>query len=192
MTGRKGKWITEFGVPDDYEEYCEWGWRTLRVRVEIEACEEDLQSWGALCALKGFKNLWGSSTQGEAADPDDALPLHNLMKTPDQKVAEEIEELKNDTPTPLQRFNNQSITLKLIRTKCESSLDVDMMSSFVKALTAAITKTEKVFSLFNNLLVKSVDESMMPKLIELIHETDTRFGSMLQWANKFDVNVKDM
>ena len=115
------------------------------------------------------------------------LAVEVVEQTPEQIVTEKIERLKSNIEEHLKSLHDKSITLKLIRTRAEASGDVDMMIDFCKALSALIVKTDRVHSMLTKLLTQEAVAAEMPKLVELLEETDSRFENTMAWAEKFNV-----
>ena len=67
MTGSTGRYIIEFGVPADMEQWTESDLRTMKQRVEFEVSDEDLNAWDELAKVKGFKALLSTTVKGAVA-----------------------------------------------------------------------------------------------------------------------------
>ena len=156
----------------------------MRNQVEQEVEEEDINAWDDFCRLKGFGDLVPAKAAAPAVDASvDASASDGKSAT--QKLAEEIKSLKASVQENLGKFQQQCTNLKVIRTKSEAAADADMLGNFVKALGGSITKTQRLVGMLEKMLVAEVDDSMVPKLLDLVKEVDSRYSSSLTWADKF-------
>ena len=104
--------------------------------------DENLQAFDLVAEAKGFKQLMGSMTKfASSAVISDVTDVVG-EKTAVQILAENIEGLKMNVTTTLQKFQLQCTSLKVIKTRAEASKEVDMLVAFVKTLNAVITKNQ--------------------------------------------------
>ena len=154
----------------------------------MEVAEEDLNSWDHICELRGFKNLLLPSAALTSASSSDGLVADLIRpKSEADILAEKTETLKANLEVHLTNFHQMSIKLKIIRTKCEASPELDMMSSFVKSVSALIVKVDRVQATLNKLLTQEANMSEIPQLISMLEETEGRYTNTLEWADKFNV-----
>ena len=60
-----------------------------------------------------------------------------------------------------------------------------MVAAYIRNLDACISKTSRLCTMLEKLMVNDYAESALPKIIRLMEECDTRFQSNESWAKRF-------
>ena len=104
ISGQEGEFITEYGVPNDWERLTEEDWKKLKQRTEFELNKDNAEE--KMTALTAM----GCSMIGEGNGTDSSAtavgPTVKQEPTADAVMAEKIEALKSQKDQVLSRMRN--------------------------------------------------------------------------------------
>ena len=190
ITGSRERYHIEYGCPEDYESYTETDLRQLKVRVEAELHEEDLEALRKSMTLgtNAAKNILmpGSSTDRPALPSTEATSA-TPQETDGQKMARLIESLKASRRATYMRYQDYQVKLKVFKTKAEAKEDLDkvLVAPFIEGLKQQIAKGVKLLKVLDRLLMETVEDSGLPKVIETMEDYDTKYQHNLHYAIRF-------
>ena len=165
--------------------------------MEVET--EDLMAWDDLCKLKGFENMCKNTkltiaaaevsgcrapAAAEASAPKPSA--EDDTRSEGLELAIKIESLKANIKDTVLKYQDQSNTLKVCRTRAENHDDKDMIVPFVKGLSAQLSRTTRLLGMLDKMMTTAMDEKLIPKLLELMTSVDSRYENSMKWAVTFN------
>ena len=187
VTGSMERYFKEFGCANDIEKLVESDFRRIKQQVTVEMEYEDMASWDMICCAKGFKAFGGFLNHRPEAVADSGAQSSEA-KSPEEEFVEKVQLLKSTITETIMKYQSQSTTLKVVRTRAEDAPDADMIANFKQALTACISRTTRLVAMCEKVLQMQSNEEAMPKLFRLMKQVDERYDQMMSWATRFDLN----
>ena len=163
ITNSRDPKFLEYGCPEDWESYSEEELRQLKVRVEAELADEDIESLEETMRLglnTGAGNILMAGQASSSNDPGGATtaatPIAPPTESDGQKMARKMEELKANRESTLLRYNQLLLKMKVIKTRGENEkkIDAEIIAPFLKSLDTKIKAGTKLTKCLERLVTE--------------------------------------
>ena len=197
ITKKHGEFITEHGVPDDWELLTEEDFRQLRAQVEFELSKEngaeELETF-----MQAGRVLQTSSSSG-AYNPDGRLPggcasAEAIIKvegpTAGEVMADKVESLKATKDPCLQMMRTINLEVRTMWAKAQKmqkETGKDNQVTFIQECAVLEKKSIRAIRVLERWAVDGEEpiESQLAKLALLTEESDTLFEEACDRGKKF-------
>jgi hypothetical protein len=181
----------EYGCPQDFESYTEEDLKALKQKVEAEMDAEDVAAWDEIAKMKGFENFATKAAKSMLAPSSGSAAstavAEEITKSDGEKMAERMESLKANVQTELSRYQLMNTNTKVTKTRAESLDDPELVAPFIKALTLSSAKIAKLCHMLERMITEPVNDTALPKVLQLMDEVDAKNAVNMDYAEKFNV-----
>lgn len=172
----------EYGVPNDIETWSESSLRRLKLQVETELAEEDVDILDAALepTLKGSMNTTGSEASS-------SKPAEASEDSPTKKMALAVEQLKQQLEPTLMKYQHYLIKAKTIKGKGEAKkgLELQLVEPFLKKVELQIKKIQSLVKTLERLLVETVEDEKIPAIVDAMADIDSSYEQTIEYAHRF-------
>jgi hypothetical protein len=188
ISGKKGEFITEYAVPNDWERMTEEDWKSLKQETEFELnkdnCQDEMAAFTAMGrSLIGEGNSTDSSAAGVGATVKQEPTAGAVM-------AEKIEALKSQKDQVLSRMRSINLEVRQMSARAvakQKDTGKEAHTFFIGECAAIEKITNKAVRALERMCIEGEVAAMseLPKLVKLVESADEKFVEALDWGRKF-------
>jgi hypothetical protein len=182
ITKQHGEFLTEYGVPDDWEVVTESDLRAMKAQVEFELKDED----GALELAAFMQEADGSSSS--SLGEGEVKIKHEASAT--EIMAEKVDSVRANLEQNLAKMRAVNLETRMMREKAvisQRESGKEQHAVFVSECSKNISDSTKAVTCLEKLFVKGSlpKEEEFPKLVKLIEQVNDAYDSCVDWGGRF-------
>jgi hypothetical protein len=191
ISKKHGEFITEHGVPDDWERLTEEDFKQLRVQVQFELSDDDKEKeMESLIQMGQFVIGGGSSGSSDPRGRAGAAAVKVEEPSAGEIVADKVEALKSTKDQTLQRMRTINIEVRRMWAQAQAlqkETGKDSQTIFISECSALEKKSIRAIKVLERWAVdgETAIETQLVKLVHLTEECDKLFDEALDWGKKF-------
>ena len=173
LTGSSDEALKEYKVPKDWEELTSEDLKSLCLKAEAEATEEDLE---------GTNQFSHKAPQGEQLNPIKAEPLTEIEKF-EKKVKDFLENMRNT----FDEFTDMVVKTQQIQADAKKGDDTkcNYASLLLKDVDSHLAKLNKTTKILQAAVIEAPKGQEIPKLLDAVEGMRAEHEKIESWALKF-------
>ena len=173
LTGSSDEALKEYKVPKDWEELTSEDLKSLVLKAEAEATEEDLE---------GTNQFSHKAPQGEQLNPIKAEPLTEIEKF-EKKVKDFLENMRNT----FDEFTDMVVKTQQIQADAKKGDDTkcNYASLLLKDVDSHLPKLKKTTKILQAAIFETPKEKEIPQLLQAVEGIRAEHEKLKSWALRF-------
>ena len=190
ITGKKGEWITEYGVPNDWERLSEEDWRTLRSKTEFELNKDNAEEETEAFTRMAEALINTASSSGSRGPEGGETIIKKEVPTAGDIMADKVMAMKAQKEQVLARMRLLNLSSRQMAAKAkdkQASTGKEAHTFFIGECGTIEKETNKAIKALERMCIEGevAAESELPKLVKLVEGADDKYPDVVDWGRKF-------